>query len=68
MQVPCILHHDVLLPLILGKLEDILQSLPGREDLLSRRVKVEGRNNQFGDIKSILSCLDFLVVSEEPGV
>ena len=41
MQVPSILYHDVLLPLILGKLEDILQSLPGWEDLLSSRVKVE---------------------------
>ena len=68
MQVPCILHHDVLLPLILGKLEDILQSLPGWEDFLSSRVKVEGRDNQFGDIKNVFPRLDFLVVSEEPGV
>lgn len=42
MKVPCILHHDVLIPLVFGKLEDILQSLPGWEDFLSGRMEVEG--------------------------
>ena len=41
MQVPCFLYHDILLPLILGKLQEILQSLPGREDLLCRWMKGE---------------------------
>ena len=66
--MPCILHHDVLIPLILSKLEDVLQSLPGWEDFLPGRVKVEGRDNQFGDIKSVFPCLNLLVVSEEPRV